>query len=232
MTTTERRYDTFADAGPHSSECDAPLDAVFDALADSQCRTLLEHLAEYDEDAVGVEELAANLADGDASHALVARLHHNLLPKLVGADFLDYDADDESVRYRPDDCLEAVLSTVECEIEDPAVSLTALFDVLADVRRRDALVTLLSHGDLPLPDLADEVAVAERDEPLQQIDADDVLQVYLSLYHTHVPKLTDVGLVEYDQERDFVALTDTARAVEATVRALCDPGADADSDQS
>ena len=229
MTTTERRYDMLADTGPHSPERDAPLDAVFDALADSQCRTLLEHLAECGDDAIGVEELATRLADADGSRALVARLHHTLLPKLADAGFLDYDADHESVRYRPDARLEAVLSAVEREVDDPAVSLTALFDALADVRRRDALVTLLSHGDLPLPDLADEVAVAERDEPLPKIDPDAVLQVYLSLYHTHLPKLTDVGLVEYDQERDFVALTDTARAVESTVRALCDP--DADSDQ-
>ena len=223
MTTTERRYDMLADTGPHSPERDVPLDAIFDALADSQCRTLLGHLAECGDEPITVENLAARLADGDGSPALVARLHHTLLPKLADAGFLHYDADRASVRYRPDDRLEAVLSTVESEIDDPAVSLTALFDALGDVRRRYALTTLLTHGDLPLPDLADEVAVAEREAALSQIDPDDVLQVYLSLYHTHVPKLTDVGLVEYDQERDFVALTDTACAVESTVRALCDP---------
>lgn len=223
MTTTERRYDMLADTGPHSPERDAPLDAVFDALADSKCRTLLGHLAEWGDEPITVEELAARLGEADDSRALVARLHHTLLPKLADAGFLDYDGDCESVRYLPDDRLEAVLSTVEREVDDPAVSLTALFDALGDVRRRHALATLLTHGDLPLPDLADEVAVAERERALSQIDPDDVLQVYLSLYHTHVPKLTDVGLVKYDQERDFVALTDTACAVESTVQALCDP---------
>lgn len=229
MTTTDRRYDVLADIGSHRPDRDAPLDAVFDALADSQCRTLLGHLAECDDDRVGVEDLAAHIADADDPRSLVAHLHHVLLPKLADAGFLDYDTDRGAVRYRPDARLDAVLSTVESEVDDaPAVSPTALFDALGDVRRRHALVTLLTHGDLSLPDLADEVAVAEHDDHLPEIDPDAVLQVYLSLYHTHVPKLSDVGLVEYDQERDFVTLTDTGHALESTVRSLCDPNTEPD----
>lgn len=225
MTTTERRYEMLTDTGPHSPERDAPLDAVFGAVADARCRALLEHLAASDEESVALEDLAASLAEGSDGGRLAARLHHRLLPKLADAGFLDYDADAERVRYRSDERLEAVLATVDRELGDrPPVAPDALFGALADFRRRNALTTLLAHGELPLPDLADEVTVAERDRPLSDVDPETVLDVYLSLYHTHVPKLADAGLVAYDQERDFVSLTDAGRALDGAVRALCDPG--------
>ncbi|USZ67869.1 ArsR family transcriptional regulator [Halorussus salilacus] len=224
MTTTERQYEMVPTTGPHSPERDAPLDAVFDAVGDRECRTLLRHLAETDGGPVAVEDLAERLAESDATGRTTARLHHTLLPKLADAGFLDYDADDRTVRYRSDRRLEAVLSTLDRGVEESPVSLDALLDALSAFRRRRALVTLLTHGDLPLADLADEVAVGEYDRPLPEIDAETVLEVYLSLYHTHVPKLADAGLVEYDQQGDFVALTDAAAAVEPRVRALCDHG--------
>jgi hypothetical protein len=75
---------------------------------------------------------------------------------------------------------------------------------------------------LPAHLAADEVAVAECDRVLPEIDADAVLQFYLSLYHTHVPKLADAGLVEYGQARDFVTVTDEGRALESVVPAIGD----------
>lgn len=214
MTTTERRYDMLADAGTQGAERAASLDAVFDAVADARCRALLERLADAD-GAATVEDLAGGDVGRDS-------LHHALLPKLDDAGFLDYDADRGAVSYRPDDRLEAVLSAVDAD--DLPVDPSALFDALGAFRRRCALAALLTHGDLSLADLADEVTVAERERPLSAVDAQTVLEVYLSLYHTHVPKLSDAGLVAYDQETDFVALTEDGRELEPALRSLCDPG--------
>lgn len=235
MTTTDSRHDRIADARPHSPRSVVPLDATFDALASQQCRMLVHHLADSDEDALGVSDLAGRLAEESASEGSVpdegsvsdeetirADLHHTHLPKLDDAGLLDYDADRELVRPGSTACFETMRSAIEAyETADRPVSLDALFDLLADFRRRTAYRTLCSHGELSLPDLADEVAVAERGDALPEIAPDDVLKVYLSLYHTHVPKLADVGLVAYDQNSDYVTLTETGRALESPVRDLC-----------
>ncbi|WP_209019637.1 DUF7344 domain-containing protein [Halorussus marinus] len=216
MTTIERRYDMLADAGPRGAEPDAPTDAVFDAVADARCRSLLDHLAER-ADGERIETAVADLAD----EVDVDCLHHAVLPKLDDAGFLDYDAESRTVSYRSEPRLEAVLAATDDLDELAEVGLDALLDALGDFRRRCVLAALLSHADLPLADLADEVTVEERGRPLSSVDAQTVLEVYLSLYHTHVPKLSDAGLVAYDQQRDLVALTDAGRELEPAVRSLC-----------
>lgn len=96
------------------------------------------------------------------------------------------------------------------ELIDPET----VHDLLATERRRHALRCLTDHGSLALPDLADEVARREHDAPLPEIPEDAVLRIYLSLYHTHVPKLAEAGVVRYSQDRDVVALAEQADAVE------------------
>jgi DNA-binding transcriptional ArsR family regulator len=86
--------------------------------------------------------------------------------------------------------------------------LDAVFRALADERRRIALSSLGGHETLTLPDMAEFVAERERSAPLTSIDAAVVRDVYLSLYHTHVPVLEDAGVVRYEQERDLVTRTD------------------------
>lgn len=222
MTTTDSRHD--ADAAPRDAERDAPLDALFDALAPRRCRDLLRYLGEREDGAVVLEDLVARLADdGEPDHRVRARLHHTYLPRLADAGLVDYDPECGLVQRTADGRVESVRSVLAAfETADLPVSVDTLLELLSALRRRRAFLTLLDHGDLSLPDLADEVAVAETGRQLPEIDPDDVLQVYLSLYHTHVQKLAEAGLVEYDQERDFVALTDAGRALEAPVRDLCD----------
>lgn len=87
-------------------------------------------------------------------------------------------------------------------------------ELLANERRRTVLRCLREHGPLVLPDLADEVARVEHDSPLPQIPEDDVLCVYLSLWHSHVPKLSSAGVVSYDQDRDRVTLGENAAFVD------------------
>lgn len=88
-------------------------------------------------------------------------------------------------------------------------SLTRVFSVLANTRRRVAIRYLRRHRSLSLPTLADGVAEREADAPLQDVDAGEVRDVYLSLYHTHVPALEEAAVVRYDQERDWVTCRDS-----------------------
>lgn len=91
------------------------------------------------------------------------------------------------------------------------LSTDTAFELLAHHRRR-RLLRCLREYDTPitLADLADEVAIREHDASLADIPAETVKRVYLSLYHRHVPKLEDAGIVTYSQQRDAVAVTDRA----------------------
>ena len=86
---------------------------------------------------------------------------------------------------------------------DAEVSL--VLDTLSNRRRRVAIDALRDHGEaLTLPDLAEEVAVAELERPLTEISPETVTEIYASLYHDHLPRIEDAGLVAYEQERDLV----------------------------
>jgi len=86
-------------------------------------------------------------------------------------------------------------------------SFDSIFQALASRRRRLTLRCLLEHRELTLPDLAELVAERESSENIAAIPADRVSRVYFSLYHTHLPKLEDADLVRYEQEGDYVTVT-------------------------
>lgn len=99
--------------------------------------------------------------------------------------------------------------------DDSPGSLDNLFDVLSDERRRFALHCLKKHGTpLSLADLAEEVVALENDAPMTEIPREDVKETYMSLYHTHVPKMKAAGLLHYDQDTDSVVLSDTDDSLE------------------
>jgi len=80
-------------------------------------------------------------------------------------------------------------------------------EALADHRSRLLFDVLTNHErELTLPDAAEEVAQREDDRPITELSAERIANVYISLYHDHLPKLVEVGLLEYDQERDLVAV--------------------------
>lgn len=79
-----------------------------------------------------------------------------------------------------------------------------------DARERYVLYCLGRHGRMALWDLADELIVWETEQRFPDIPADECRTTYLALYHTHVPRLERADLVEYDADRDLVALSDAA----------------------
>lgn len=68
-------------------------------------------------------------------------------------------------------------------------STNEMFDALSAAQRRYVLHYLAGNGVVTLGELAEWVA--ER-------DAADAERTAIALHHGHLPKLTDVGLVEYD----------------------------------
>lgn len=94
-----------------------------------------------------------------------------------------------------------------------------LFDALANERRRRVLSILCEYdATVALADLADEVAVREKKQPITEIPPGEVKRVYMLLYHSHIPKMADANLVRYDQARDRVTWT----VSEDRIRSLLD----------
>ncbi|WP_435179953.1 DUF7344 domain-containing protein [Halorussus sp. AFM4] len=84
--------------------------------------------------------------------------------------------------------------------DETDLSPTAIFGLLADDRRRRALRYLSrTAGGTDLDDLAAELALREGDASDRRRD-----RIRASLFHTHLPKLRDAGVVRYDPERGTV----------------------------
>lgn len=86
-------------------------------------------------------------------------------------------------------------------------SVDELFDLLADPGRRYVLTYLLQAPDyVTCTDLVDHV-VAATDHSMT--DGEFRTRVTAQLTQTHLPKLADAGLVDYNVERQIVSPTET-----------------------
>jgi len=192
------------------------LDSLFSSLAKGDRRRLLSHVAAQSSEAVAVDELAAVLTTGvnssderspDEKGAALG-LHHIHLPSLAEAGLLEYDADAEVVRatdhpaYRD----RGISTVIAGETVVSPGSLDALFDALADERRR-AVLDVLSHqtGPIHVETLARELEAKERGIAESDVPVDEIEQLLMGLYHVHLPRLAEAGLVEYDSDADTVA---------------------------
>lgn len=99
-------------------------------------------------------------------------------------------------------------------MKDNDRSLDDVFGALAHPRRRDILHVLAEHDtSLTLSDLTNEIARRERDTSVDERSEEMIESIHLNLYHRHVPKLAEAGLVEYDRGTNFVELDGSARSL-------------------
>lgn len=89
--------------------------------------------------------------------------------------------------------------------------------LLDECRRRYALYCLLGYAaPMTLPTVADCVTELEYGAPAETL-LEERLCVYMSLYHEHVPRLAEAGIVDYHQEGDSVDLTENASVIKSEV---------------
>ena len=95
---------------PRSDRNGPSLDATFENLAHRRRRAVLIHLLETEEGTTSVDDLGATVVDQEPHSPPPSRervnttLHHNHLPRLADAGFIDYDH--ESGRVVARDCIE------------------------------------------------------------------------------------------------------------------------------
>lgn len=99
--------------------------------------------------------------------------------------------------------------------EQTQLSQDVVFDILSNSRRR-FLLSRLQDADEPkhLMELADEIAAWENDTTVEALTDKQSKRVYVSVYQTHVPKLTEAELITYDSETGLIELAESAREVE------------------
>lgn len=99
--------------------------------------------------------------------------------------------------------------------EEPVEPLSkdVVFEILKNQRRRYVLEYLENtSGSVRLGELAEHVAAWENDTEVSKLSSKQRKRVYVGLYQGHLPKMDDAGVVEFNQDRGLIELTD--RAVE------------------
>jgi DNA-binding transcriptional ArsR family regulator len=81
-----------------------------------------------------------------------------------------------------------------------------IFDVLAHQQRRHILTTLL--------DCSEEMTVSELAEVTGSKTGDDAERIEVGLYHSHLPRLDGMGIVEYDRDAETVEPTPAVTELE------------------
>ncbi|WP_254768542.1 DUF7344 domain-containing protein [Salinilacihabitans rarus] len=105
---------------------------------------------------------------------------------------------------------EEITSVTDAE-DDGRLSKDVIFELLKNRRRREVLEYLLeAEGTVTLGELAEQIAAWENDTSVSALSSDQRKRVYVALYQTHLPKMDDAGIVDYDQDRGLIELSDNA----------------------
>ncbi len=91
------------------------------------------------------------------------------------------------------------------------LSKSEIFDLLRNQRRRFVLHYLKHYdgdGPVELGELATQVAAWENDVGVDEVTSSQRKRVYTTLQQSHLPKLDEAGIVEFDAGRGQIRATD------------------------
>lgn len=96
----------------------------------------------------------------------------------------------------------------------PLMPLRTFFDVLAAPARRYAIYYLRAHGGATdLHELVVHTAAWKIGAPPDTIPPDEYEAAYIDFIQTHLPRLRDTGVIEYDLPNERVRFTAPAKDV-------------------
>ena len=112
---------------------------------------------------------------------------------------------------------------------DPILELDEVFVALDHPRRRYLLYALVNGStEAPLSDLAANIAAWELDKPASEVTAAEQRDIHISLYHSHVPRLASLGIVDYHEAGNVIVRAVNTAQVQAVLEGA---GAELDSRQ-
>jgi hypothetical protein len=104
--------------------------------------------------------------------------------------------------------------------EPPELSSDDIFHILQTNRRRDTIRYLLEQdGPVKMRDIAEYVAARENDTTVAELSSNERQRVYIPLYQSHLPKLDEEGVIEYNQPRGIVESTEQLAIFEPYIHA-------------
>ena len=93
-------------------------------------------------------------------------------------------------------------------LPDGGLSKGEIFDVLRNQRRRFVLQYLKRKGEpVELGDLATQVASWEYRTPCDEVSSEQRKRVYTTLQQTHLPRMAEAHIVDYDSESGLIQPT-------------------------
>lgn len=100
-----------------------------------------------------------------------------------------------------------LITMVDREPHD-GLSIDDVFEILSNARRRYMIDYLhQTGGTATLSEIADQIAAWEYETPVDDVGNDERRRVYISLYQTHLPKLVEYGVIQYDEDTKTARLT-------------------------
>lgn len=98
--------------------------------------------------------------------------------------------------------------TLETKQRAEPLDQDTIFELLSNSRRRFVL-HYLRHADPPvdLGTLADELAAWENDVGIDELSNQQRKRVYVSLYQTHLEKLNETSVIDYESDEGVIELT-------------------------
>jgi hypothetical protein len=96
------------------------------------------------------------------------------------------------------------------ETEIDGLSDDEIFYILSNQRRRYVLYYLKQQGSpVELMEVVDQMAAWEEGVSVDAVPEQAQKRAYVALYQTHIPKLEEAGLVEYDSDSGMLSLSAT-----------------------
>jgi len=93
--------------------------------------------------------------------------------------------------------------------ESQKLPKSIIFEILSADRRQEVLRYLDENdGSATLGDLAEHIASIECDCEIPQLTSQQRKRTYVGLYQCHLPKMADVGVIDYNSDRGTAALND------------------------
>lgn len=86
---------------------------------------------------------------------------------------------------------------------------TEAFELLGNDRRRYALHHLMDVESAEIGEIAEHVAAWENGIDVTEVHSEQRRRAYVSLHQTHLPRLDNANVLEYESTREEIELTET-----------------------
>lgn len=87
---------------------------------------------------------------------------------------------------------------------EATIDLDTIFDVLSVDRRRWALILIAERETTDIGTIADHIAATENNKPSENVAGPERKRVYIALHQTHLPKLDQADIIDWDEDRGTI----------------------------